>query len=205
MIKMILKMEIKIAVLIVTVLFAASAYAQTPTPAPKPPDVLESGWNVSVNGSYSNLTNAPTNNGFVTGMSFRMAQHWNLRSDVYILQSPQGLTMALAGPEYRFGLEHILKNTNFAANANRIEAFFNAGAGTARTSTVILAKDGSSIVNLSKAKFAYSVGGGFDIKLSDTVTVRPLDIKYVRSSFLEYGGGVYGNQLAFAAGLGLRF
>lgn len=171
----------------------------------KPPDVLENAWNVSVNGAYSNLTNAPTNNGFVTGVSFRLSQHLNLRSDVYILQSPQGLTMALAGPEYRFSLEHLLKSTAFAANASRIEPFFNVGAGTARTSTVVLAKDGSSIVNLSKAKFAYSVGGGFDIKVSDTLSIRPLDIKYVRSSFLEYGGGVYGNQLAFAAGLGLRF
>lgn len=185
-------------------LLSLSVNAQTP-PAPKPPDPLEGAWNVSVNGAYSNVTNAPTNNGFVTGVSFRVTQHFNLRSDVYVLQSPQGLTMALAGPEYRFSLEHLLKSTTFAANAAKIEPFINAGLGTARTSTVILNKDGTSVVNLSAAKFAGSIGGGFDIKLSDTIYVRPLDVKYVKSSFLNSGGGFYGNQLTFAAGLGLRF
>jgi hypothetical protein len=197
-------MKAKSLILGCLLLLPGLLYAQT-TPPPKPPDVLENAWNVSVNGGYSNVSNAPTNNGFVTGISFRLSQHLNLRSDVYILNSPQGMVLALAGPEYRFSLEHLLKSSAFAANASRVEAFFNVGAGDARTSTVKVAADGTSTTSVSKAKFAASVGGGFDIKISDTVTMRPLDVKYVKSSFLNAGGGLYGNQLSFAAGLNLRF
>lgn len=188
--------------------FSVAAFGQTtppPAPTPKPPDIMEGAWNVSVNGGYSNISNAPTNNGFVSGVSLRLSQHLNLRSDVYLLNSPQGMVLALAGPEYRFSLAHVLKSSSYAASADRVEAFFNVGAGDAHTSTVTVDQAGNSITSVSKSKFAWSVGGGFDIKMSDTVTLRPLDIKYVRSTFLNQGGGVYGNQLAFAAGLGLRF
>lgn len=201
--------KIKIIVVMVIAfafaMFAASAYAQTPTPAPKPPDPLEGAWNVSINGGYSSLSNSQTNNGFVTGVSFRVAQHWNLRSDVYILNNPS-VTVALAGPEYRFSLEHLLKgNPQFAANASRVEAFINLGAGTVRSTDTVVGTNESTTTTEYKAKFAYSAGGGFDIKLSDTVSLRPLDLKYIRGSMLAGGGQVIGNHLQFAAGLGVRF
>lgn len=175
-------------------ILAIPAKAQNPPPA-NPPDLLEGAWNVSVYGAYSKQQ---TNNGFATGLSLRLSQHLAMRSDVFILNSPQ-VTVALGGAEYRFSLEHLIKGSNYAANASRVEAFLNLEAGTARSTALI----GTGPKDL--AKFAYSAGGGFDIKLSDTVTVRPLDLKYVRSSFLNSGGQILGNQLQFAAGLGLRF
>jgi len=186
-----------IATLALALLITPLLMAQTPppAPAPKPPDILENAWNVSVYGAYSKQQ---TNNGFATGLSLRLSQHLAMRSDVYILNSPQ-VTVALGGLEYRFSLEHLLKSSNYAANAARVEAFANVEGGTARSTALI----GTGPKDLAKP--AWSLGGGFDIKLSDTVTVRPLDLKYVRSSFLNNGGQVLGNQLQFAAGLGLRF
>jgi len=193
----------KAAITAIVLLFlSVSTFAQTP--APKPPDILEGAWNVSVNGGFSSLSNQQTNNGFVTGIAFRVAQHWNLRSDVYLLNNPS-VTIALAGPEYRFSLEHLLKSSNFAANAGRVEAFINAGAGTVRSTDVVTGTATTTTTTEYKAKFAYSVGGGFDIKLSDSVSMRPLDLKYIRGSMLAGGGQVIGNHLQFAAGLGLRF
>src|SRR6266850_375584 len=186
-----------IATLALALLITPLLMAQTPppAPAPKPPDILENAWNVSVYGAYSKQQ---TNNGFATGLSLRLSQHLAMRSDVYILNSPQ-VTVALGGVEYRFSLEHLLKSSTYAANASRVEAFANVEGGTARSTALI----GTGPKDLAKP--AWSLGGGFDIKLSDTVTVRPLDLKYVRSSFLNNGGQVLGNQLAFSAGLGLRF
>lgn len=184
----------KFTVTLLLALFLCSISAAQ-TPPPKPPDVLEGAWNVSVYGAYSKQQ---TNNGFATGLSMRLSQHLAMRTDVYILNDPQ-ITIALGGAEYRFSLEHLIKGSNYAANASKVEAFLNAGAGTARSTALI----GTGPKDL--AKFAWSLGGGFDIRISDTVTVRPLDLKYVRSNFLNNGGQVLGNQLQFAAGLGLRF
>ena len=184
-----------------------SMYAQTPAPATTPApttDPFEAAWNVQVTGNYANVSNAPTNNGFLTGVSFRLSQHVVLRSDVYLLNSPQGMTLTLGGIEYRESLAHLFKSTSpFALNANKVEMFANVELGDAKTGTVLATSGG--VAELSKSSFAYSVGGGFDLTLANHVTVRPLDIKYVRSTFLNGGGGVYGNQLDFAAGLGLRF
>lgn len=178
------------------------AKAQSPAPAPDP---LEAAWNVSISGNYANVSNAPTNNGVLTSVAFRIAQHWNLRADTYLLNSPAGMVLVLGGPEYRISAAHIFPQSNFMINANRMELFANIEAGDARTGVPMVVPQTGNIVNVSASKFAFSVGGGLDITISPMVTVRPLDVKYVRSSFLNNGGGFYGNQLDFAAGLSLRF
>ena len=182
--------------LVSIVMLALTCAAQTPPPA----DPLESGWNVAINGNVSNVSNAATNNGFQTSESLRVSQHWVARTDQFVTLAPSAV-IVLAGPEYRFSLAHVLASSNFAVNAEKIEAFVHMGAGTARSEAT--AKDGTT--TLSTAKFAYGIGGGFDFKISDTVTVRPLDLTYVRASMLQNGGQVLGNHLQFAAGLGLRF
>jgi opacity protein-like surface antigen len=186
------------ASVLVLVALSLGAIAQTAPAAP--PDPLESGWNVSITGSFSNVSNAATNNGFVTTEALRVAQHWNARADEFITLTP-ATVIVLAGPEYRFSLEHLLKSSSFAANAATIEAFAHAGAGTARSQST--SADGST--TLSAARFAYGIGGGFDVKLNATMSVRPLDLTYVRSSMLTNGGAILGNHLQFAAGLGIRF
>src|SRR6266566_857986 len=142
---------------VLILLFAPLAEAQTP----KPPDPLEGAWNVSVYGAYAKQQ---TNNGFATGLSLRVSQHLAVRSDVYVLNDPQ-VTVALGGAEYRFSLEHLVKKSNYAANASRIEAFVNLEAGTARSTALI----GTGKTDI--AKFAWAPGAGFDIKVSPTVTV----------------------------------
>src|SRR5260370_2938456 len=117
------------------------------------------------------------------------------------------MTVGVGGCACRFSLEQRLKSSNFAGKASRVEAFLNVGAGTGRTTATVTASASGTTTTTeqSAAKFAYSAGGGFDIKLSDTVTLRPLDLKYIRASMLTNGGQVIGNHMQFAAGLGLRF
>lgn len=177
-------------------LLAVTAFGQI-----QPPDTQEGPWNVAINGSFSNVSNAATNNGFVTTEALRVAQHWNVRSDQFVTLSPATL-IVLAGPEYRFSLAHIFKGSPaFSLNAAKLEGFAHAGAGTARSTST----DAAGTTTLSAARFAYGVGGGFDIKLSDTMSLRPLDLTYVRASMLQGGGAVLGNHLQFATGLGIRF
>lgn len=164
-------------------------------------DPLEGAYNVTINGSFSNVSNAATNNGFQTTEGIRVSQHLLARSDQFVVLGPPSAVIVMAGPEYRFNLAHILAKSNFAANASRIEAFANVGAGTARSSA--LNADGTT--TLSKAAFAWKIGGGFDILMSKTLSIRPLDISYVRAAMLQNHGQVLGNQLQFAAGLGVRF
>lgn len=180
--------------------FAVPSHAQT-TPAPKTSaDPFEGAWNISISGNFSNISQAANNNGFQTIEAFRIAQHWNLRADQFVTLNPS-TTIVVAGPEYRFNLEHLLSKSTFAANASKIEAFVNLKAGTARSSAV--SADGSS--QLSAARFAYGAGVGFDILVNSTLSLRPLDISEIRASMLRNGGSLLGNHLQFATGLGLRF
>lgn len=166
------------------------AFGQSPT---KPADPLETGWNVMVNGGYSNVSNASTNNGFFFSTGIRLGQHWAARGDVFVTASP-AVTTSLAKPEYRFSALHLFPN-NQSPTVRNTEFFVNAGIGSSHY---------TDPAKGSQSKFAWGVGGGFDVKVSDTVTIRPLDVNYIRSSLLN-GGKVIGNHLQFAAGLGLRF
>lgn len=177
------------------VLLSVAAFSQT-----KPADPLESAWNVAINGNFSNITSAANNNGVQTVEAFRVAQHWNLRADQFLTMSPNAV-IATAGPEYRLSLAHILAKSNFAANASKLEGFANVGLGTARTQTT----DASGTSTLSAARFAYKAGGGIDVLVNNTLSLRLLDVSYVRASMLAKGGQVLGNHLNLEAGLGLRF
>lgn len=193
-------MKYILAVLILSLNCIAQTIPSNPPTTANPPDPFEGAWNVAINGSYSNIANAATNNGFTTTEAVRVAQHWNLRSDQFITLNPSTV-IVLAKGEYRMNLGHFLSKSNYIVNASKFEAFANAGLGTARSSTI--ATDGSS--TLSAAKFAWGVGGGFDVALNSTMSLRPLDITYVRAGMLQNGGTVLGNHLSFAAGLGIRF
>ncbi len=177
----------KIMIALLVLLAAASASAQAP-----PKDVLEGAWNVSVNGGYSSIENAGTNNGFFFSAEQRLAQHWAARGDVFVLTDP-GVTVTLAKPEYRLSARHVFKSSANPTVKNT-EFFINAGVGNAHF---------TDPAKGTQSKFAWGVGGGFDIRISDTVSIRPLDVNYIRSSLIG-GGRVIGNHLQFAAGIGLR-
>lgn len=177
-----------------------AGYAQT-----KPPAVLEAPWNVAINGNFSSLQNQATNNGVLISTAIRLATHWNIRADTYMFQTPN-ITVVLGGPEYRFSLARLFKNSNGAINAQNVEAFVNVGAGDAKSSAIVAVTPTTvTTTSSSMSKFAYAVGGGFDIMISPTVSMRPLDIKYIRSQMVTGGGQLIGNHLDFAAGIGLRF
>lgn len=185
----------RLALLAVFLALPIALFAQAPA------DPLEGAYNVVINGSFSNVSNAATNNGFQTTEGIRLSQHLLARSDQFVVLGPPSAVIVTAGPEYRLNLAHVLAKSTFAVNASKIEAFGNVGAGTARSSA--LNPDGTT--TLSKAAFAWKVGGGFDIMLNKTMSIRPLDVSYVRAPLLQSGGAVLGNQLQFAAGLGIRF
>ena len=194
---------ITLAVLCLALALAGFAQTATPTaPAPvTPPSLTTNAWNVSINGGYSSVENAATNNGFLTTEALKVATSWDIRADTFITQAPDA-TIVLAGPEYRFALSRFFKpNPAIALNTSNLEAFLNVGMGDARTS----ATSASGSTTLSKASFAWKIGGGFDILVSKTMSFRPLDISYVRASMLENGGQVLGNHLQLGATLGLRF
>src|SRR5713101_4574990 len=93
-----------IALLLVLV---GSITAQT-TPPAAPTPTLDKGWNVAINGSFS-TANGATNNGFALTEGFRVSQHFVLRADEYLLNSPD-VTVALGGLEYRIPGTSIFKN-----------------------------------------------------------------------------------------------
>ena len=179
--------------LLLAFLLAGPVFAQT-TP-PTPPTTLP-GWNVAINGSFSS-DNGSTNNGFALTEELRVAPHWAIRADEYLLNNPN-TTVALAGVEYRLPGTSIFKSTSFAANASKLELFANAEAGDAHATVA----DTASVV---KRHFAVGVGGGFDIIMSPTVSLRVLDLKYVNGGIMTGGGKVLGNGLSLGAGIGIRF
>ena len=189
-----MKSNRKIAVSAVVCLFLAIAASAQTTPTPKDP--LETGYQVSVNAGVGTVSNAPTNNGYFFSSGFRVSQHMNVRADLYLLNNP-ALTISLLGPEYRISAQHLFKNSSYTT-VNNLEFFVNGSAGASRF---------TDTTNATRAKFAFGFGGGFDYKLSDTVWIRPLDIKYVNYGIpgtAQRSGQILGNHLQFAASIGLR-
>lgn len=192
---------------VIVFLFGNLAYAQEmqpPTEAPPivtpvPVPVTTNAWNVSVNGGYSNIQQAGTNNGFFFSTAIHVAEYWNIRGDVFVMNDP-AVTLSLIKPEYRIPSSRLFKNAsgNYFAT-NNVEFFLNGGIGNAHY---------TDPAKGSTSKFAWGIGGGFDMTVlqtgGTTVTIRPLDVNYISSQLIG-GGKVIGNHLQFAAGLGLRF
>lgn len=165
---------------------AVGLRAQT---APAPADVLENAWHVNITGGYSLTAGNGTNNGFATSLAVRVAQHWNARADIFTIASPATI-VTLVGPEYRFSLAHVLASSQFI-NTQNFAPFLNVKMGDAKS-------PGAS-------KFAYAIGGGIDYVVNSTLTLRPLDVTYIRASIFQSGGIVVGNHVQLASSIGLTF
>jgi hypothetical protein len=182
--------SIAVILVVAALLFASSCLAQTPAP-PAP-----TGWTFSTAAGYSNVTNAPTNNGFANVTELKLSTSLAIRGDVFIMTNPNVIG-SYVGPEYIFPANRIFKsNPNNPVNSDNVEFFFNAKAGDLRS---------TDPTNTTKAKFSWGIGGGFNIKLSDKTFIRPLDVSYIRGSVFQNGGTVIGNHLQAAAFLGVRF
>jgi len=169
------------------------AFAQAAPPV-SAPDVLEKAWRVEFSGNYSLLRENSNNNGYQAGFALRVAQHWAARADVFTVTSPSA-RVTIAGPEYRFSLGHWFKGSQFI-HADGLEAAFSAKIGSARSGPNF---------GVAKARFAYGLGGSLDKKVSDHLSLRILELNYVRASIFRPEGLVLGNHLQLASGIGLRF
>lgn len=184
----------KATLIAVALLLAAiSAAAQTPTPTPTPAPQVP-GWAFSVSGGYSNVTNAPTNNGVAIVTELKLATFTrkyfsdiSARGDVFIIGNPN-VTGSYVGPQVT-----VLKTNVNGANT---EIFANVKFGDVRS---------NDATNSTQAKFSWGIGGGLNVQMSDHTFIRPLDISYIRGSVFQGGGTVIGNHLQAAALLGVRF
>jgi hypothetical protein len=194
----------KVILILALLAVAPALLAQTPAPAPAPTPApitnpLDNGWNVAINGNFS-TANGSTNNGFALTEGFRVSQHFVIRADQYLLNSPD-VTVALGGLEYRIPGTSIFKSSGsspYAINASKLEFFVNGELGDAHATV-------ASTAPITKRHFAVGIGGGFDLCVSATVCIRPLDMKYVNGGVMTNGGKILGNGLQFSAGLGIRF
>lgn len=189
----------RIILLCAVMLFAVTLRAQTTPPATPLP-----GWTFSTAAGYSNVTNAPTNNGFANVTELKLSEYLAVRGDVFLMTSPQVLG-SYVGPEYIVPASRFFKtNANNPVNASNVEFFFNAKVGDLRSTDPANAQ--------SKSHFSWGIGGGFNIKLSDKTFLRPLDVSYIRGSVEQAPNSaaspfhaVLGNHLQAAALLGVRF
>ena len=166
--------------------------AQTSPPNPVP------GWSFSTAGGFSNVSNAPTNNGFVNVTELRLSEYYAVRGDVFLMTNPQVIGSYISAQGI-IPASKIFKNTKdqFAVNSKNVDFFINAGLGDIR-STDPNSKD-------TKAKFSWRIGAGFNVKMTDHTFLRPLDISYLRGGVFQGGGAVVGNHLQVSALLGIRF
>ncbi len=154
------------------------------------------GWTFSTAAGYSNVTNAPTNNGFASVTELKLSEYLAIRGDVFLMTNPQVIGSYI-GPEYILPATKVFKaNANNPVNAGNVEFFFNAKIGDLRS---------SDPTNTTKAKFSWGLGLGFNIRLSDKTFIRPLDVSYIRGSVFQGGGTTLGNHMQAAALLGVRF
>lgn len=187
------------AMLILFLGLAGTALAQS--------DPLETGWHVSVNGAFSNLSGQQTNNGYLSFAEVRVAKHWSARLNYFATADPTAKIIT-AGPEYNFSLRHILPKSDFL-DVSKLEAFAGVSLGASHLepcpNLTGQALADCKVLKESPApgfKFAAVVGGGVNYRITDKLTIRPLEVNYVRSAA---GGQLIGNHLQFASGVGLRF
>lgn len=173
------------------------------------------GWTFSTAAGYSNVTNAPTNNGFANVTELKLSEYLAVRGDVFVMISP-AVIGSYVGPEYIFPASKLFKtNPANPVNAGNVEFFVNVKAGDLRSTDSSTTCVPGSVPNAAsltcatsqsvKAKFSWGVGGGFNIRLSEKTFIRPLDISYLRGSVFQGGGTVVGNHLELGAFVGVRF
>jgi hypothetical protein len=179
-----------ITIVVIFLGLALAAVAQTP-PVAAPADTKESYWTVSIHGNYSDVSGAQTNNGVKSGAAIRLGQHFTANADYYSTISPANAKIALVGFEY-LGLTHLLqrKPSQFV-NLSQFEIGIGPRAGI-------------SLQNGAR-KAAFAFGGHLDRHIANNITLRLLDVSYIRASVLPGGAQIVGNHANVASGLQLQF
>lgn len=158
------------------------------------------GWKVSLNAGYSLTQGDTTNNGIFSSAAFALPQpaSWKnfglaMRGDYFTITSPSVYVVDF-GPELRatpFSVDGILNGAKF-------QPFLNLGVGLARSQSSV-----SDLVTASH--FAFKIGGGVDMPVSQAVNWRLLEVDYIRSNIFPGGSVVLSNVAQLETGLGISF
>lgn len=190
----------KLFIGIVFVLAAQCAFAQS-APQPLP------GYNVSLNAGYSSVQ-GNGNNGMFASLAVPVytfggafGKNWDAtisaRADYFTLTTPSNYVIT-AGPEFRFQFSraNLLNGAVF-------QPFANFGIGTSRAQCVSSNTCGPTVSTASA--FTSKFGGGLDIPVSSSMSLRILEVDYIHAGNLPSGHVIFSNFAQISAGLGIRF
>jgi len=164
------------------------AMAQTPPAQPNAGTFVEISASYDVNGSQDNRAT-------VVGVRVPVTSRWSgqFRSILAPRAGNDGVNFNLAEVRYDRNLSDLIKSRSAQVNPGRFELFAYGGAGSARGA---MAKDNAS--------FAWSAGGGLNLRINDTVVITLFDYNYVRSR-VERAGVVLSSNHQLSPGLSIRF
>jgi hypothetical protein len=191
--------------LLVLHLAAPSCLAQSTVP---PPASLP-GYSVSFSAGYSATTGNATNNGFWGSIAVplytfqslvakKYDMSLSLRGDYFSLSKPADYVLT-GGPEFRlqFSKPNLL-------NGQAFQPFANVGIGFARNQCVAAQNCAAGVDQTTHA--AFKIGGGLDIPVNATMSIRLLELDFIHSSLIPGTGNVVvSNAAQLSAGIGLRF
>lgn len=167
------------------------------------------GYSVSFSAGYSATSGNSTNNGFWGSVAVPLytfqslvAKKYDmsltLRGDYFTLSKPADYILT-GGPEFRlqFSKPNLLNGTVF-------QPFANVGFGIARNECVAAQNCASGVDQTTHG--AFKVGGGLDIPVNPTMSIRILELDFIHSSLIPGNGNVVvTNAAQLSAGIGLRF
>lgn len=195
-----------VVLLFLVVLFSVPvSLAQTAAPVP----ASLPGYSVSISAGYSATTGNTTNNGFwgsvaVPAYTFQsvIAKQYDMtlsiRGDYFSLSKPDDYVLT-GGPEFRlqFSKPNLL-------NGQAFQPFANIGLGMARNQCVAAMNCAAGVDQTTHA--AFKIGGGLDIPVNGTMSIRILELDLIHSSAIPGNGNVVvTNAAQLSAGIGFRF
>jgi hypothetical protein len=153
------------------------------------------GVRVEISASYD-VNGATENQASIFGVRVPLTNRWagQFRTVLAPAAGSSGVQFNLAEAVYTRSLADVFRKASSAQfNPQRVEVFAYGGAGTARNA-----------ITADNASFAFSVGGGINLKLNDNTSVTLVEYNYIRSRVLQ-AGVVLSSHHQIAPGLKIRF
>ena len=182
------KILLRVAVfaLCVLCLFPGSVAAQNAEP--------NAGTRVEIAGSYD-VNGDSAQQATVAGVRVAFTNRWSgqFRSIFAPKAGNSGVNFNLAEVQYARNLGDLLKGSSAQFNPGRFEVFGYAGAGSARNA-----------IAPGNASFAWSVGGGLNLRINDSTVLTLVEYNYIRSR-VDRAGVVLSSSHGITPGLRVRF
>jgi hypothetical protein len=194
--KLVLRLVV-VAVAFLFVVFSACFAQSAPTPLP--------GYNIQISAGYSLLSGAQNNNGMFASVAVPIWTRNSVntftvsgRADYFTVTSPS-VYVVTAGPEvrYQFSRASILGGMVF-------QPFGNMGMGTGRSSCVN-AGTCTATSSAGASHFAFKFGGGLDVPVSSTLTMRVFEVDWIHSTLFPGNSLTLTNVPQVTSGISLRF